>query len=95
MSADGSKNGSFSSGDEAVIAVSDDGIGIASDRLQDLFEPFSQIDPSLDRRDGGLGLGLAMVRQLVTMHGGTVEAASDGSGRGTCFTVRIPLTPEA
>jgi signal transduction histidine kinase len=78
-------------GDTATITVSDDGLGIDRARLGELFEPFSQIDPELDRSHGGLGLGLALVRQLVEMHGGSVGADSDGRGCGTTFTIRLPI----
>jgi signal transduction histidine kinase len=77
-------------GGKAVVAVTDDGTGIDPDRLDELFKPFSQIDPGLDRAHGGLGLGLAMVRMLAAMHGGSAEADSDGLGRGATFTVRLP-----
>jgi signal transduction histidine kinase len=73
-----------------VIRVSDDGQGIRPEFLPHLFEPFRQADGSTTRRHGGLGLGLAIVRQLVEAHGGTISASSDGEGKGTTFTVEIP-----
>jgi signal transduction histidine kinase len=82
-------------GPDAVVTVSDDGVGIDPSRLGDLFEPFSQIDPSLDRTNGGLGLGLSVVRELVEMHGGSVRADSTGLGGGATFTVRLPLAAGA
>ncbi|HXY38841.1 MAG TPA: ATP-binding protein, partial [Vicinamibacteria bacterium] len=75
----------------AVLRVVDDGVGIAPEMLPRLFEPFTQADATLDRSRGGLGLGLSLVKGLVEQHGGTVEAASDGPGRGAVFTVRLPL----
>jgi PAS domain S-box-containing protein len=77
-------------GDEVVVEVSDTGIGIAPDDLSRLFEPFTQIESSLARAQGGLGIGLALVRQLVDLHGGRVSAASAGPGRGSTFTVVLP-----
>jgi PAS domain S-box-containing protein len=75
----------------AQITVSDTGQGISADFLPYVFDRFRQADSSLTRRHGGLGLGLAIVRQLVEMHGGTVRAESGGEGRGASFTVRLPL----
>lgn len=72
------------------LEVSDDGCGIASDELEAIFEPFYQTDASLDRTAGGLGVGLALVRRIVELHGGTVVAHSDGLGRGARFVVRLP-----
>jgi PAS domain S-box-containing protein len=80
-------------GDQAVITVEDDGIGIAPEVLPRLFEIFSQADPSRERAQGGLGIGLSLVRGLVEMHGGSVAVHSDGLGRGSRFTVRLPLAP--
>ncbi len=77
--------------DAVAIAVRDDGIGIAPDHLPRLFDMFSQADSALDRAQGGLGIGLSLVRGLVELHGGTVEAKSDGPGRGSEFIVRLPL----
>ncbi len=79
-------------GSDVVITVKDDGIGIAPGALPRLFEIFSQADPSLGRAHGGLGIGLSLVRGLVELHGGTVDAHSAGLGRGSEFTVRLPLT---
>jgi len=75
----------------ALIEVADTGIGIRADFLPHLFDRFRQGDPSTTRRFGGLGLGLAIVKQLVEMHGGTVEARSEGEGKGARFSVRLPL----
>ena len=81
-------------GDMAQIAVSDTGKGISPDFLPFVFERFRQRDQA-DRRAGGLGLGLAIVRQLVELHGGSVLAESRGEGQGTTFTIRLPLTETA
>jgi PAS domain S-box-containing protein len=78
-------------GDEAVIRVTDNGIGIAPEQLHRIFDMFTQLDTSLERAVGGLGIGLSLVRSLVEMHGGTVSVQSDGVGRGAAFTVRLPL----
>jgi signal transduction histidine kinase/ActR/RegA family two-component response regulator len=74
----------------AVLRVEDTGAGIAPDVLPLIFELFVQADRSLNRGPGGLGLGLAVVKRLTEMHGGTVEAASDGIGHGTAVTLRLP-----
>ena len=76
---------------EAVVRVRDTGVGIAAEMLPRIFEMFSQVDRSLERSQGGLGIGLALVRRLVEMHGGTVEARSDGLGKGSEFVVRLPV----
>lgn len=73
------------------IKVVDDGIGIPRDVLPFVFDRFRQADSSATRAHGGLGLGLAIVKQLVEMHGGSVNAASDGTGEGTEFTIRLPI----
>jgi signal transduction histidine kinase len=73
-----------------VIRVHDDGQGVPQEFLPHIFEPFRQADASTTRRQGGLGLGLAIVRQLVEAHGGTIAAHSEGEGKGTTFTVEIP-----
>jgi CheY-like chemotaxis protein len=81
--------------DAALLTVEDSGIGMEPDILSRLFEPFSQADRSLDRSRGGLGLGLALVKGLVDLHGGEVEATSGGHASGSVFRVRLPLVPEA
>jgi PAS domain S-box-containing protein len=78
-------------GNEAVIRVRDDGIGIAQEHLPGLWEMFAQVDTSLERSRGGLGIGLTLVKTLVEMHGGTVQAQSDGLARGSEFTIRLPI----
>lgn len=80
-----------SAGAEVEISVSDSGVGIQADFLPHVFERFRQADSSPTREHGGLGLGLAIVRHIVELHGGTVAAASEGTGRGTTFTVRLPV----
>ncbi len=76
---------------EAAIRVKDTGIGIPTEMLSQVFEMFVQVDRSADRSQGGLGIGLTLVKRLVEMHDGTVEARSDGPGRGSEFTIRLPL----
>jgi len=78
-------------GSEAVVAVSDTGVGIAGDALAGVFDMFSQIGRTVDRSQGGLGIGLSLVRRLVEMHGGSVVAESGGANAGSVFTVRLPL----
>ncbi len=78
-------------GDEAVIRIRDSGVGIAPELLARIFEPFRQADHSLARAQGGLGLGLTLVHRLVEMHGGRVEAFSEGPGKGSEFRVYLPL----
>ena len=76
--------------EEAVIRVRDTGMGISADLLPQVFDLFIQGERSLARSEGGLGLGLTLVRRLVELHGGTVEASSEGTGKGSEFTVRLP-----
>jgi CheY-like chemotaxis protein/anti-sigma regulatory factor (Ser/Thr protein kinase) len=76
------------------IRIEDSGEGIAPEFISKVFERFSQADPTIARRHGGMGLGLAIARTLVELHGGTIEAASPGVGKGTSLTVRLPLAPE-
>jgi CheY-like chemotaxis protein/anti-sigma regulatory factor (Ser/Thr protein kinase) len=78
-------------GDQAEIRVQDDGLGIKPEFLPHVFERFRQADSSSTRPHGGLGLGLAIVRHLVELHGGSVDVASAGEGKGAAFTVRLPL----
>jgi two-component system, sensor histidine kinase len=77
-------------GDDAVLRVADQGIGIPADMLPKIFDLFVQAHHTIDRSRGGLGIGLTLVRRLAEMHGGTVDAASDGEGKGATFTVRLP-----
>ena len=79
---------------KAVIRVSDDGVGIAPDRLDGIFEMFAQLDNAIGRAQGGMGIGLALVRNLVNLHGGTVQAKSDGAGKGSEFVVAFPLAAD-
>jgi signal transduction histidine kinase len=81
-------------GDQAVLRVRDTGIGISPDLLPQIFDLFVQGDPGSARVRTGLGIGLAVVRRLVELHGGTVQASSDGPGRGSTFTVRLPRVSE-
>ncbi len=78
-------------GDTVVITVQDNGMGIPPESLASVFEMFNQVGRHRDRAQGGLGIGLSLVRQLVQMHGGSVEAASGGPGQGSIFTVTLPL----
>lgn len=78
-------------GDGAVVRVSDTGRGLAPEQLEEIFEPFVQVREGRRAGGGGLGLGLALVRQLVALHGGTVHAESDGPDQGSTFVVRLPL----
>jgi two-component system, sensor histidine kinase len=77
-------------GDSIIISVKDDGIGLAGDAIPNLFQMFSQVDSAIDRAQGGLGIGLALVKGLIELHGGTVEIASAGIGHGSEFTIRLP-----
>jgi signal transduction histidine kinase/ActR/RegA family two-component response regulator len=76
--------------DSIVISVKDDGIGLAGDAIPDLFQMFSQVDSAIDRAQGGLGIGLALVKGLIELHGGTVQVASAGIGHGSEFIIRLP-----
>lgn len=82
-------------GGEAVVSIRDRGVGIDPEKLPQIFELFAQLDESLERTRGGLGIGLTLVRRLVEMHGGRVEARSDGPGRGAEFIVRLPSAEPA
>jgi PAS domain S-box-containing protein len=81
-------------GDELVLTVKDSGIGIPAEMLPRIFEMFTQVDQTLERAQGGLGIGLTLAKELVEMHGGTIEARSAGPGCGTEMTVRLPLAVE-
>ncbi|HEX6993244.1 MAG TPA: ATP-binding protein [Gammaproteobacteria bacterium] len=87
--------GADASGADIAITVSDDGIGIPAENLKRVFEMFERVDGYLERSTKGLGLGLTLVKSLVEMHGGTVEAHSGGLGRGSSFTIRVPTVPRA
>lgn len=78
---------------EAVIKVQDDGIGIPHEMLPRIFELFTQVDSARSFAGGGLGIGLALVKDLIALHGGSVQVRSDGAGKGAEFTVRLPLAP--
>ncbi len=84
----------FTEGGQAVIRVLDTGIGIPHEAMGSIFDMFTQVTRSLDRSKGGLGIGLSLVRHLVMLHGGTVGVDSAGPGRGSCFTVRLPLAAQ-
>ena len=79
-------------GGEAVIRIKDDGVGIAPDMIEAIFDLFVQPNRTLERAQGGLGVGLTLAKSLVEMHGGTLEARSDGEGKGSTFEVRLPLS---
>ncbi len=82
----------FRTNGTATISVSDSGLGIPRDMLESIFDMFGQVNQTLDRSQGGLGIGLAIVRKIVEMHGGDVRAESAGIGKGSAFTVHIPVT---
>lgn len=75
---------------QVVLSVQDNGVGIPAHMLPHVFDMFTQVDRNLERAQGGLGIGLSIVKRLVEMHGGSVEAKSDGHGMGSEFTVRLP-----
>lgn len=79
---------------DAALCIVDTGVGIEPDLLPNIFDAFRQGRQGLDRSSGGLGLGLALVKELVELHGGRVSARSEGQGKGTAFTVRLPITLE-
>ncbi|MFT3880608.1 MAG: ATP-binding protein [Gemmatales bacterium] len=81
--------------DQAAIRVRDTGVGIPAPMLPKVFDLFTQVDRSLEKAQGGLGIGLTLVKRLVEMHGGTVEAHSEGQGRGSEFIVRVPVVESA
>ncbi len=93
--ANGSGNAVAPAAMKLVLSVKDTGIGIAPEDMPRLFKLFSQVDSGLDRSQGGLGIGLSLVRSLVEQHGGSVEAHSEGLGKGSEFIVRLPTAPAA
>jgi len=82
-------------GDSAVVSVRDDGPGIPREKLDSIFEMFSQVDQTLNRAHGGLGIGLTLVKSLVELHGGSVHAFSEGPGQGSEFVVRLPIADDS
>jgi CheY-like chemotaxis protein/two-component sensor histidine kinase len=78
-------------GNEVVVSIRDTGIGISSKHLPHVFDMFAQAAPALERSQGGLGIGLALVKGMVALHGGSVSARSEGPGKGSEFTVRLPI----
>jgi CheY-like chemotaxis protein len=78
-------------GNEALISVRDNGVGISSEMLPRVFDMFAQVDRTLSRAQGGLGIGLSLAQSLVHLHGGRIEARSQGSGQGSEFLIRLPL----
>jgi PAS domain S-box-containing protein len=79
------------SDDEVVVTVKDNGAGIPPDKLESIFDMFMQVDRTAERSQGGLGIGLTLVKRLAEMHGGSIEAKSDGEGKGSSFIVRLPI----
>ena len=77
--------------DQLTIRVADSGVGISAENLPRIFDMFSQVHPTMNRSEGGLGIGLALAKGLVKLHGGTIEAGSNGLGHGSEFTVRLPV----
>jgi signal transduction histidine kinase/CheY-like chemotaxis protein len=82
----------YQEGNEAVLSVADTGIGIPPEQLSNIFTMFSQLAPAIERSQGGLGIGLALVHGLVNLHGGTIIARSEGVGKGSEFIVRLPIS---
>lgn len=80
-------------GEDVAVRIRDEGVGIPKEMLSKVFELFAQVGPTEGRSAGGLGIGLALVKHLVELHGGSVEATSDGPGKGSEFVLRLPLLP--
>lgn len=85
----------ISAGDKVNISVADNGVGISDEMLPLVFDMFTQVGKTLDRAQGGLGIGLSIVKNLVSLHGGSVRAESEGVGKGSVFTVELPRLPAA
>jgi signal transduction histidine kinase/ActR/RegA family two-component response regulator len=81
-------------GNVVTVTVSDTGIGISPDKIESIFQMFEQVDKSMERGQGGLGIGLTLVKRLVELHGGRIEVSSDGPGRGSNFVVSLPVLPD-
>jgi signal transduction histidine kinase len=92
---DGGDGGNGGDSGHAVVTVADNGIGIPVESLSNIFLMFNQVGHNMHRSQGGLGVGLSLVKRLVEMHGGSVVAHSEGSGAGSRFTVRLPLADGA
>ena len=75
------------------IAVADTGIGIRAEDLSRLFQTFTQLESPMVKSHGGTGIGLALTKKLIELHGGTITASSEGEGKGSTFTVRLPFAP--
>ena len=73
------------------MRIKDNGVGIPTEMLNQVFDMFAQVNRTLDRAQGGLGIGLSLVRSLIDLHGGSVDAASEGAGCGSVFTIHLPL----
>ena len=82
-------------GDDVLVRVGDTGVGLSAEQMPQIFEMFGQLESALDRSQGGLGIGLSLARQLIGLHGGEIGARSDGPGRGSEFSVRLPLVRDA
>jgi CheY-like chemotaxis protein len=82
-------------GSDVLVSVRDTGIGLAAEQLPRIFQMYSQVDSALERSQGGLGIGLTLVKRLVEMHGGRIEAHSGGPGKGSEFVVRLPAVVAA
>ena len=85
----------YRAGSEAIVSVTDTGVGIPAESLPEVFEMFTQVGRNMERSQGGLGIGLSLAHRLIELHGGTISAVSAGSGRGSVFTVRLPLAADA
>ena len=78
---------------DGSLRIADNGIGLAAEDLPRIFDMFTQVSPRSERAHSGLGIGLALSRALIELHGGAIEARSEGPGKGSEFTVRLPLAP--
>jgi len=85
--------GMETAGSNVIVTIQDNGVGMSEEMLEVIFQLFTQATPTLDRTQGGLGIGLSLVRSILSLHNGTVKAESDGIGKGSVFTVKLPLAP--